>query len=149
MADKSEAVDESPDNKTSEIDHKLIPDNTFTMILKVHGKVWSKGGMLGDNIEQGMPDEDLDSALRAVNGAGVAMQRTLAVKCANKSEDYPLPGDVSIEEDLTPKVSVEETGILYIAGADIKAGQALHLNLDGRVEPIDMPKPEEKPASEA
>lgn len=89
-------------NKTNEIDHDLLPDNTFTMILKVNGKVYARGGLVGDTISKEMADEDLDSTLRAINGAGVMMQRTLAVKVAGRDIDYRVPGNKTVEQDLTP-----------------------------------------------
>jgi hypothetical protein len=137
----SDTLSESSENKTNQIDHSLIPDNTFTIILKAAGKVYALGGEIG-KVEPDMHDEDLDSTLRALNGAGLTLQRTLAVKVANRPMDYPLPGEsTSTEEDLTPKADERLTGILYVAGTEIKKGQALHLDVDGKVYPLDS-KPE-------
>lgn len=146
-----DALEESKDNKTNQIAHDLIPDNTFTIILKAAGKVYALGGEIG-KIEHDTPDEDLDSSLRAINGAGLTLQRTVAVKVANRPLDYPLPGEqAAIEQDLTPKVDPSETGVLYIAGTNIEKGQALHLDVDGRVYPLKQKETptEENPTSEA
>lgn len=135
MADHK-ALEESENNRTNEIDHSLIPDNSFTIILKARGKVYALGGETG-KIKPNMADEDIDSTLRALNGAGLVLQRTFAVKVAKKPVDYPLPGDnAQVEENVAPKAGEEETGVLYVAGADIKKGQALHLTEDGTVKPI-------------
>lgn len=86
---------------TSKIEHTDLPDNSFTIILKVDGKVYPIGGLLGDKISTEMADEDLESALRAINGASISAQRTLAFKIAKRDEDFELPNG-STEEDLTP-----------------------------------------------
>lgn len=139
-------LEESPDNQTNQIQHALIPDNTFTIILKANGKVYALGGEIG-NIEPDTHDEDLDATLRAINGAGLTLQRTLAIKVAVRPIDYPLPGEqAGIEQDLTPKVEESEMATLYIAGADIKKGQPLHLQIDGKVLPLSPGKPDEPKA---
>lgn len=108
----TQALDESKDNKTNEVDHDKIPDNTFTIILKANGKVYALGGMIG-KIEEDTLDEDLNSTLRAVNGAGITLQRTLAVKVAGREPTYKLPGD-NVEQDLTPPTEevAEKTAVI-------------------------------------
>ncbi len=98
-------MEETTDNATNEVQHDLIPDNTVTVIVKVHGKVYSRGASLGD-IKPEMPDEDLDSTLRAVRGLGITMQRTVATKGADRPAEYPLPAS-DVEEDLTSAVEAE------------------------------------------
>jgi hypothetical protein len=88
------------ENKDSEV---VIRENSFTMVLDINGKLYSVGGLLGDKLSTDTPDEDLDSALRAINGASITLQRTLAVKIADRDESYKLPGD-TVEQDLTPLV---------------------------------------------
>lgn len=108
----SQPLSESTDNKTNEVEYSKIPDNTFTIILKAGGKVYAIGGEIG-KIETDTPDEDLNSTLRAVNGAGITLQRTLAVKVAGREPTYKLPGD-NVEEDLTPPTEevAEKTAVL-------------------------------------
>ena len=133
----SQPLEESKENQTNNIPYDLLPDNTFTIILKAKGKVYALGGEIGV-IEPDIHDEDLDSVLRAINGAGLTLQRTVAVAVAGRNPEYKLPGDhPAIEEDLTPKVEEELLAGLYIAGADIKQGQALHMLPDGKVVPIE------------
>ena len=99
-------ADVSEQNATDKIEHGKLPENTLTVILKVKGKVYGQGAALGDNIKPDMPDEDLDSMLRAVNGLSQTVQRRL-IDLANKSVTYPLIGEESeqiiIQSDDTPE----------------------------------------------
>ena len=133
----NQPLEESKENQTNQIPYDLIPDNTLTNILKINGKVYAHGADIG-KVEPDMHDEDLNSILRAVNGLGVSLQRTIAIKAAGRDVTYNVPGNnPTIEEDLTPKVEEELLAGLYIAGADIKQGQALHMLPDGKVVPIE------------
>lgn len=92
-----------------------IKDNSFTIVLKVNGKLYVKAAEFGP-ISAEMADEDLDSALRAMRGASVSSLRTLALKGANRPDDYKLPMEAS-EQDLSP--------ISGTAGEDIVKGNAV------------------------
>jgi hypothetical protein len=134
---------ENRENKTNEIAHDLIPDNTFTIILKAKGKVYSLGGQIG-KLSAETPDEDLNSTLRAVHGAGVTLQRTVAMVVAGRDGEYPLPGaHPSIEENLA---HIEHTATLYVAGEKLEPGQPVHLEKDGKV--YGLKKPEAKKEEE-
>ena len=138
-------IDESKENTLNTVVFKDVPDNTFTFILRINGKTYAIGGDIG-KLSDDMHDEDLDSTLRALQGAATTIQRTLAVRGAGRPEDYPLPGDnPTIEENLAPKVSADAAGMLYIAGAKIEPGEAVHLDLDGKVYPLSKGAEDTKP----
>ncbi len=92
------------DNQTNEINHGPIPEGTVTVILKVNEKVYARGAVVG-NIEADIPDEDLNSTLRAIFGLGQTVQRTL-IELANKPVGYPVVTG-TIEEDLALKAPPE------------------------------------------
>lgn len=143
-------LDENKEPTINTVAFKDIPDNTFTMILKAHGKVYALGGEIGD-VKTDIPDEDLNATLRALQGAALTVQRTLAIRIAGRDDAYPLPGEsADIEENLAPKADIDATGVLYIAGTKIEQGQALHLDVDGKVYPISRPaEPSNSPDSTA
>lgn len=119
-------MNETSENKTNEIEHELLPENTITLILKADGKVYSIGANIG-NIVHGIPDEDLDSTLRAVRGLCVNLLRTIAVQLGGKPEEYPLP-NIDAEQDDGP------TELLLLADETIEKGQPAVVDVElGRV----------------
>ena len=64
------------DNKTNQIDHDLIPDNTVTIIMKAGGKIYTKGLTL-PVIDTSTPDEDVTMAMQRVKDVGDICINTL------------------------------------------------------------------------
>lgn len=93
-----------------------IPENSFTMVLRVNGKFYTVGGKVGEKMNDDIPDEDLDSTLRAINNASISVQRTLAVKVCGKPLEYEVPGDKSVEQEVNSAVKIMK------ADEDIKKG---------------------------
>lgn len=78
------------ENKTNEIPHDLIPDNTITMILKSGGKVYSKGLTL-PTLTPDMAEEDLLMALQRIKDTSDIAQNTAFYKLAGKPQHKEKP----------------------------------------------------------
>ena len=115
-------IDESKDNKTNEISHDLLPDNTVTVIMKVGGKVYSRGAQISE-VKPGMPDEDLDSVLRGVRGLALSIPRTLAYVVAKRPLEYEIPTANEEHEEGTDQM-------IMLADEDIKKGDPVVVDLD-------------------
>jgi len=63
-------------NKTNEIKHAAIPDNTITVILKSGGKVYSKGLTL-PIIDKDTADEDVTMAMQRIHDSSEILINTV------------------------------------------------------------------------
>lgn len=82
--------DESKDNKTSELNYDLIPDNTVSIIIKNKGRVLTTGLTLPE-ITKDTPEEDVVMAMQRVKDCHERLNNTLFYQFAENPKDKDRP----------------------------------------------------------
>lgn len=91
MADqKKPKKDESKNNKTSELDYSLIPDNTVTIIIKNKGRVLTTGLTLPE-VTKETPEEDVVMALQRVKDCHERLNNTIFYEFAGNPKEKERP----------------------------------------------------------